>query len=325
MNNIPELAVIIVSWNTRELTLDALRTLYADLDAHGPRAEVWVVDNASSDGSATAIETAFPRAHLIRSQANLGFAGGNNLALRALGFTDSPLADPIEDVSQPSAVYLLNSDTRSMPGATRALFDALFTLPNAGVVGAQLAYEDGSFQHGAFRFPGLGQLWVDLLPVPGRLHESALNGRYPRQLYAQGVPFPVDHTLGATMMLRREVIRQTGLFDEGYFMYCEEIDWSIRIRKAGWEIYAVPAAHVTHLAGQSTRQVRPQSIVNLWRSRFRLYEKHYPPLKRFLARRIIRLGMRRQIHLADRALAEGTLSPEAHAALVAAYRTVQTL
>jgi N-acetylglucosaminyl-diphospho-decaprenol L-rhamnosyltransferase len=208
-----ELVVVIVSWNTRELTLDALRTLYDDLDAHGPESTAWVVDNASSDGTPDAVQTLFPQATLIASATNLGFAGGNNHALRLMGFGDpSGTGDPDR---LPQAVYLLNPDTRTEAGATRALFDALFSLPRAGVVGAQLAYGDGSFQHGAFRFPGLGQLIVDLFPVPGRLYESAFNGRYPRQKYARGDPFPVDHTLGATMMLRREAILQTGAYPPG--------------------------------------------------------------------------------------------------------------
>lgn len=319
----PELAVIIVSWNTRELTRDALRTLLADLDAHGPAADVWVVDNASTDGSPDAIRALFPQVRLIANDANLGFAGGNNGALRAMGFSDQPGAGNPD--RQPDAVYLLNSDTRTQPGATRALYDALCSLPRAGVVGAQLEYGDGSFQHGAFRFPGLRQMVVDLFPVPGRLHDSAFNGRYARAAYETGAPFPVDHTLGATMMLRREAIQQTGLFDEAYFMYCEEIDWSIRIRRAGWEIYTVPAARVTHLAGQSTGLVRPQSIVNLWRSRIRLFSSHYSPLKLWLARRLLRLGMRRQIRLADRAHEAGSLTRAERDALVDAYRTVQTL
>jgi N-acetylglucosaminyl-diphospho-decaprenol L-rhamnosyltransferase len=319
-----DLAVVIVSWNTRELTLDALRTLYDDLDASGPEsATVWVVDNASSDGTPDAVQKQFPQATLIASATNLGFAGGNNHALRLMGFGDpSGTGDPER---LPRAVYLLNPDTRTEAGATRTLFDALFSLPHAGVVGAQLAYGDGSFQHGAFRFPGLGQLVVDLFPVPGRLYESAFNGRYPRQRYERGNPFPVDHTLGATMMLRREAILQTGLFDEGYVMYCEEIDWSARVRQAGWKIYTVPAARVVHLAGQSTAQVRPQSVLNLWRSRMRLFETYYPPFRLWLARRIIRLGMRRQIALARRACAAGELSIQDRDALIDAYRTVQTL
>lgn len=307
-----DLTVIIVSWNTRALTLDALRTLYADLASGSPAAEVWVVDNASSDGTPEAVRAEFPQAQLIACDGNLGFAGANNLALRRLGFGDA--GDP---EARPRAVYLLNSDTRTHPGATRALFDALFSLPRAGVVGARLEYGDGSFQHSAFRFPGLVQLLVELFPLPARLYDRPLNGRYPRAKYEAGAPFPVDHTLGATMMLRREVIEQTGMFDERYFMYCEEIDWSIRIRRAGWEIYCVPGARVTHLGGQSTGQVRPQSLINLWRSRLMLFERHASPVKRTLARGIIRWGLRYQIRRARRTLPEGEA-----ARLIDAYRTI---
>jgi N-acetylglucosaminyl-diphospho-decaprenol L-rhamnosyltransferase len=318
------LVVIIVSWNTRALTLDALRTLYQDLDANGPEAAVWVVDNASFDDTADAVRQQYPQAVLIASDANLGFAGGNNLALRQIGFSDRP-GQPQDAANLPDAVYLLNSDTLTQPGATRSLYEALFSLPRAGVVGAQLAYADGSFQHSAFHFPGLRQLLVELFPLPGRFYESAFNGRYPRAAYQRNIPFPVDHTLGATMMIRREAIVQTGLFDEQYFMYCEEIDWSIRIRRAGWEIFAVTAAHVTHLAGQSTEQVRPQSVINLWRSRLRLYQKYYSPLKFQLARMIVRLGMRRQIALANRDFAAGKLSAADRGALIDAYQTVRCL
>jgi len=316
----PDLSVIVVSWNTRELTLDALGTLLADLEAHGPTAEVWLVDSASTDGTLEAVRARFPQVRLIASDRNLGFAAGNNAALRALGFPDAP-GSAAQAERLPRAVYLLNPDTRTHPGATRALFDALFSLPRAGVVGAQLEYADGSFQHGAFGFPGVRQVLVDLFPVPGRLHESAFNGRYPRARWAQGAPFPVDHTLGAAMMLRREAILEAGLLDEGYFMYCEEIDWSQRIRRAGWTIYAVPGARVTHLAGQSTRQVRPQSVTNLWRSRLRYSDRSAPPWKAWLIRRLVRLGMRRQIAQAR----ASALPPDERDALIAAYRTVQGL
>ncbi|MBN1201194.1 MAG: glycosyltransferase family 2 protein [Anaerolineae bacterium] len=319
----PELAVVIVSWNTRELTLGTLRTLYTDLDTSSPETQVWVIDNASSDGTPDAIRREFPQATLVTSDCNLGFAGGNNHAMRLMGFSNQPGESASAEL--PQAVYLLNSDTRTQPGATRALFDALLSLPRAGVVGARLSYGDGSFQHSAFRFPGLAQLIIDLFPVPGRLHDSAINGRYPRPAYLGNKPFPVDHTLGATMMIRREVIEQTGLFDEQYFMYCEEIDWSMRIRRAGWKIYCVPSAHVIHLAGQSTRQVRPQSVINLWQSRMRLFEKHYSPLKLRLARVIVRAGMRRQIAAAKKACAAGEISAEQRNTLIDAYRTVQHL
>ncbi len=278
------LAVVIVNWNTRDLTINALRSLYADLASSGLTADVYVVDNASTDGSAESIRALFPQVRLIVSAENRGFGGANNLALQQI--LNAP--DP------PPAIYLLNSDTLTQAGATRALYDALLADQRAGLVGANLSYEDGSFQHSAFAFPGLRQLWVEFFPTPGRLIEGAFNGRYPKALYEGGKPFPVDFVLGATMMLRREVIEQTGIFDEQFFMYCEEIDWAWRIHEAGWQVLCVPAAQVTHLAGKSTSQVRPRSLVNLWTSRLLLAKKHYPAWKRPFARALIALGMARK-------------------------------
>ncbi len=313
-----DLAVIVVTWNVRELVLDALRTVHDDLQTSGLRSQVWVVDNASSDGTVEAVCLAFPQVQAIRCDENLGFAAGNNVALRALGFQDEPSPNP----NGPRAVFLLNPDTLTQPGAIRALYDSLFSLPKAGLVGAQLSYGDGSFQHSAFRFPGLLQILIDLYPVPARLYESRFNGRYDRALYAGRDPFPVDHTLGATMLLRREAIEQTGLFDDQFFMYCEEIDWSMRIRNARWEIYTVPTARITHLEGKSTRQIRPASVVNLWTSRLRLYSKHYSRPKLSIARQLVRLGLRLQIGKASR---DSSLSVEQRDALIAAYRTVSGL
>ncbi len=309
-----DLAVVIVTWNVRAMALDALRSMYTDLDASGLDADVYVVDSASSDGTAEAVAKAFPQVKLTASHENLGFGGANNLAMRLMGFGDDR---PGQDL--PAAVYLLNPDTITQPGSIRALYDALMTNPKVGLVGAQLAYGDGSFQHGAFAFPGLRQLWAEFFPIPGRFIEGRFNGRYPRRLYEIGRPFPVDFTLGATMMLRREVIHQTGMFDQDFFMYCEEIDWAWRIRKAGWVTLCVPQARVTHLSGQSTSQIRSQSVINLWTSRLRLFRKHYPMWKAAIARWMVILGMRRkmrQVHQSPE------LTQEERESLLTAYRMV---
>ncbi len=284
----PALAVVLVTWNVRELVLDALETLFADLDSGGlPDSQVWLVDNASADGTAEAVAERYPQVRLIASERNLGFAAGNNLALRAMGF------GRVTSDCLPRAVYLLNPDTRTQPGATRTLYDALFAAANVGLVGARLSYGDGSFQHSAFMFPGLRQIWTEFFPTPGRLVVGPFNGRYPRTRYESGQPFTVDFPLGATMMLRREVIESTGMFDEGFALYCEEIDWAWRIRKAGWRTLCVPAARVTHLEGRSSAQARPESFTKLWRSRLRLYDKHHPRWRVWLARRLIVAGLRR--------------------------------
>ncbi len=285
-----DLAVVIVTWNNADIIANALRSLLDDLRDSDLRYEVWVVDSASDDQSADIVGHEFPAVHLIEKEANIGFAAANNLALRKLGFGSTALPS-----AMPSAVYLLNPDTITHPGATRGLYDALMSLSDVGVVGARLSFADGSFQHGAFRFPGLRQIWAELFPTPGRLIDGGFNGRYPRAWYAGAEAFAVDFTLGATMMLKREVIERTGMFDEDFFIYCEEIDWSWRIRKRGWRILCVPTAHVTHIGGGSTSQARPSSLIHLWKSRLLLYEKHYPNWKRWLARQLVILGMRRKM------------------------------
>lgn len=287
-----DLAVIIVTWNTRSLTLEALRSLFIDLDSSGLDAAVYVVDSASSDGTAEAIAQAFPQVKLMISPTNLGFAGSNNRALREIGFGT---ANP----DLPKAVYLLNSDTITQLGATKRLYETLMADPKIGLVGARLSYADGSFQPSAFSFPGLRQLWVEFFPTPGRFIEGSFNGRYPYAFYEKGKPFNVDCVLGATMMLRREVIEQTGMFDEQFFMYCEEIDWAWRIRDAGWLVQCVPSSRVVHLAGQSTSQIRAQSVINLWTSRLRLFAKHYPIWKLKIALWMIAIGIRLKLRQLD--------------------------
>jgi GT2 family glycosyltransferase len=312
------IAVVIVSWNVRELLADCLRSVQADAATSGLSAQIWVVDNASADDSAAMVQGDFPTVRLIASPTNLGFAGGNNAALRAIGFGEKSIAEAL----LPEMVLLLNPDTVVQPGALAALTDFLAQTPAAGIVGAQLAFGDGSFQHGAFGFPGLWQLVIELLPVPGRLIESRLNGRYPRQWYAQRQPFEIGHPLGAAMGVRREAIAQVGLLDEQYHMYVEEVDWSKRIVAAGWRAYCVPSARITHWGGQSTGQVRISSLLSLWASRYRFYRKHYGPLKVWLAGKIVQWGMVRKI---GQAVENPALTEAERAELTAAYRQVINL
>ena len=289
-----DLAVVIVTWNNQDIINNALRSLLDDLRTTALDYQVWVVDSASSDKTVDVIRTNFPDVTVIASDENLGFGRANNLAMREMGFErDKPTSD------LPRAVYLLNPDTVTHHGATQALYEALMSHDDVGGVGARLTFGDGSFQHSAFMFPGLGQLWAEFFPTPGRLIEGAFNGRYKLAQYQSDKPFSVDFTLGATTMFKREVLIQTGLFDEDFLIYCEEVDWAWRIHKAGWHILCVPQAHVTNLGGQSTSQVRAWSTLNLWKSRLHLYDKHYPLWKRWLARRLVMLGMRRKIAQLD--------------------------
>ncbi len=278
-----DLAIVIVSYNTCGLLRSCLRSL----DADGAPARVVVVDNASTDGSPEMVAAEFPPVEVLAAGRNLGFAAGNNLALRALGF-----GAPAAGAARPAYVLFLNPDTEIRAGAVARLREFLASTPRAGVVGPALVYPDGRFQHSAFRFPTLWQVWFDFFAWPGRLVESPLNGRYARALYAAGQPFPIDHPLGAAFMARAEVIDQVGMMDERFFMYAEEIDWCMRVRRAGWEIYCLPPVVVMHHAGGSTRAYRRQMDDALWRSRFRLFEKHYSPAFVAAARLLVRGGTR---------------------------------
>ncbi len=327
------LAVIIVSYNVRELLRACLKTTFASLSL-SPELDpvVWVVDNASADGSAEMVAAEFSQAQLVASPRNLGFAGGNNLALRRLGFDAGEAqrgqgAAGYEDAPrQAQFVLLLNPDAEPMGDAIGQMAGYLAAHPQVGGVGAQLQYPDGRFQHGTFRFPDLWQLWFDFFPPrPRRLLESRLNGRYSCARYAAGRPFPVDFALGAALMVRREAIQAAGLLDEGYFMYAEEVDWCWRIQRAGWPFYCVPAARVIHHGGASTRQFRAQSFLNLWQSRKRLYDRFYGPGRLRLAGAIVRLGMWAEARRARAAAVQGAISAEDLNARLAAARDVRAL
>jgi N-acetylglucosaminyl-diphospho-decaprenol L-rhamnosyltransferase len=317
-----DLAVVTVSYNTRDLLADCLESVLASLTPSGLAGEVWVVDHASADGSAAMVSQRFPQVRLIAHDQNLGFAGGNNLALQRMGLrTTGQLAREMKF----RHVLFLNPDTRVIGDALRTMVRFLDATPTAGVAGARLIHGDGSFQHSAFAFPNLAQILLDFYPLHHRLLDSGLNGRYPRELYDAGHPFQVDHPLGAAMMVRTETLAQVGGFDERYFMYCEEIDLCRRIKSIGWEIYCLPQAEIVHLVGQSTRQFRDRMFVALWRSRFLMFEKHEGATFRWAARRLVHLGLWSETRRAREACRHGEIDTAQLEARLAAYREVAAL
>lgn len=314
-----ELAIIIVSYNTRTLLGACLNSLQTDLERSGREEELWVVDNGSSDGSAAMVRERFPEVHLLALKENLGFAAANNLAFKAL------LQHTQYAIRNTQYLWLLNPDTTVQPGTLGTLRAFMEEYPDAGVAGAQLRYPDGSFQHSAFRFPTLAQIFLDFFPLHYRLIHSRLNGRYPHACYKCGQPFQIDHPLGATMMVRRKAIEEVGLLDERFFMYCEEIDWCWRMKEAGWRVYCVPRAVVIHHEAQSTRQFGDEMFVQLWRSRFRLFEKHYSPLFRWAARQLVHLGVGAEMGRARRAHLRGEISTDAYHRRMEAFQQVRRI
>ncbi len=227
-----DLSVIIVSYNTRDVTLECLRRLRDGLG--GIAAEVIVVDNASHDGSPEQIRDQFGDVQLIASQRNLGFGSANNIAMqRAKG----------------RYVLLLNSDAYVEQAAIGALKGYLEAHDNAGVVGPKLLNADGTLQRSCFRYPTPMRAWLENMGIARLCKPRSRLGDY-RQ-WAHDEAGPVDWAVGACLLVRHEVIERVGGFDERFFMYAEETDWQKRIRDAGWSIHFNPAARVMHLGGAS--------------------------------------------------------------------------
>ncbi len=327
------LAVVIVSYNVHDLLRSCLQSVFdsAGLSADWLGVDVTVVDNASHDGSAQMVANAFPNVNLIAMTENLGFTRANNFALRGLGFG----ADSEERAaSAPDLVLLLNPDTEVVDDALGKLVTFMRDNPTAGVCGPRLHYGDGALQHGGFAFPGLGQIALDLIPLTGlpglsrlvhRLLQSRMNGRYSRRQWLGVAPFPVDFVLGAALMARGESIRAVGLLDEGYFMYCEEMDWCLRMRETGRPTYAVPTAQIVHYEGRSSRQVRWRSFERLWASRFRFFRIHahrYPQGFHLLLRPLVRLGLGLNGMAARRQFSRGLLSGDRLGEQLDAYAKV---
>ena len=238
------------------------------------------MDNASGDQSVERIRTAIADegwadwVTLMPLDRNGGFAAGNNAALRTI----------LKNPSPPDYVLLLNPDTVPRPSAVLALVDFLDRNPRVGIAGSLLEDPDGTPQTSAFRFP----------TVRGEFEHGARFGPVSRLLAEYRVSMPIAHqahaadwVTGASMMIRREVIEQIGVLDEGYFLYYEEVDYCRRAARAGWRCSFVPESRVVHLISKSTGlddPLLPRRVPEYWfASRQRYYAKHHRTLDAWCA------------------------------------------
>jgi GT2 family glycosyltransferase len=251
-----DLSIIIVSWNTRQHLRRCLQSLGQALALHNHPVEILVIDNASGDGSPVMIEHEFGMVELIRNHQNFGFARANNQGLA---------------LARGRYLVLLNPDTEIRPTALSELLSFMESDPTAGAAGPKLLNPDGSLQISCYPAPTVGrELWR--MFHLDRLHPLAA---YPPSWWQSSRPLTVDMAQGACLMLRREALRRVGMLDERFFMYTEEVDLCLRLRKAGWGIHWVPSAEVTHYGGQSTGQSSEVMFLELYKSKILFFRKHY--------------------------------------------------
>lgn len=255
------LSIIIVSFNTRELLVRCL----SSIRQHPPAVpfEIMVVDNGSRDGSPEMVEAWFPEAQLIRNEENLGFGVANNRALR---------------VAQGDHILFLNSDTVLLDNTLGPLLSRLATQPRVGIVGPVSQSESHTPYPSICPFPDLMFLLLTHTGLRARFHANRWINPY-RGIWEQacrtGQPVAVDWLAGACMMVRRAVLDEIGLFDEGYFFYMEESDLCLRARRAGWVVELVPSSRVIHQGGGSSEKA-PKGLLTLASaiSELRFFQKH---------------------------------------------------
>ncbi|HUW24325.1 MAG TPA: glycosyltransferase family 2 protein [Patescibacteria group bacterium] len=261
-----KLSIIILSWNTRELLNQCLKSLEL-----GPEVEVIVVDNGSTDGSAQAVKKEFPGVKLIINKENLGFSKGNNEGIKR---------------AQGDYIMLLNSDTLIKKGAIEKLINFLDEHSEIGIVGPKLLNQDGSPQSNCGRFPNLLVALVMLFAE----HWGADN--FVRCSPAKSGL--ADWLMGAAFMARKEVFEKIGGLDEQLFMYMEEVEWFYRSRKAGFLTYFFKEAEIIHLGRGSAKHGKKDPIINIYRGLLYFYRKH----KNFPELFILRLMLKTKAFLA---------------------------
>lgn len=259
------LSIVVVSFNTK----DVLRECLARVDKYsqGIETEVLVVDNNSSDGSVEMISTEFPDFKLIANSENLGFAAGNNVALR---------------IAKGRYVLLLNSDAYLLDDTLEKTLKYMENNPECGILGVKLISEDGSMQPSARNLPD---------PLSKFLVMSGLSDRYPGSRFFGSPDYKwwnhqevkeVGWVPGAYFLIRKDVINEIGLLDERYFMYFEEIDYCLHAARSDWKVVFYPDARVIHLGGQSSARTKKRitisgkQLINFRvASEFRYYRKNY--------------------------------------------------
>lgn len=249
------LDVVIVSWNTRELLRACLRQLLAEDIVR----RVVVVDNGSHDGSATMVAAEFPEVMCIAERTNHGFAGGNNIGLRHI-LADRP------------APYIcsLNPDTLVQRGALQRLVTYLAGHPTVVGVGPMLRYGDGSWQSSRRRFPTLGMYLAESTPLAQWWPTNPWIGRYQMTDQPQDAITEADWLVGAALVVRSARVQEVGLFDAGFTLYSEELEWQRRLTAGqhGAMVY-LPTAVIEHYEGQSSSQIPMQRLIWFVQSRLR--------------------------------------------------------
>jgi N-acetylglucosaminyl-diphospho-decaprenol L-rhamnosyltransferase len=258
--HIPKLSIVILNHNAGSMLCDCLDSLFAD-DLPQPF-EVIIPDNASTDGSLELARRKWgQRIRILHNGGNRGFSWGNNKGVA---------------VSLGDYVCLLNPDTIVHAGAFRRLVRFMDDHPAAGCVGPKVLNRDGTFQLSAKRsIPSPFDAMSRALHLSRLFPKSRRFARYNVTYLDPDTTQRVDASTGCCMVIRRTALEQVGLFDEGYFIYCEDVDWFLRAKAEGWEVWYVGDAVIEHHHAYSAQFRKRKAVEDFHYSMIRFYRKHY--------------------------------------------------
>lgn len=254
-----DVSVVIVNYKVRDLLRDCLRSLEHNLETL--RGEVWVVDNASGDGSVEMVRAEFPWVRLIANAQNRGYGAANNQAIRQ---------------AEGRYILVLNPDTKLPPGAIVETIAEMEAHPDIGALGPKLILADGSLDKACRRsFPSPEVAFYRLFGLARLFPNHPRFARYNLLNVDEDTAIDVDSVVGAFMLVRCEVVERVGMFDEAFRLYGEDLDWAYRIKQAGWRVRYHPRVVVLHYKRQSTRQRPTYSIRAFYEAMHIFYDKHY--------------------------------------------------
>ncbi len=260
-----DLSIIIVNWNTCEITCACLESIFSQETVL--RYEVIVVDNGSRDDSVKQINERFPRVKMIANDQNMGFAAANNQAI---------------DIANGSYVLLLNSDTIVLEKCLDKAVQLLEANPSIGCIGAKAFNKDMTIQVNCFRFPSLLDEVLTLFCMNKFFPNSNFFNRMRYGNLSEDLPREVEVVAGCFMLVRRIAIEKVGQMDATFFMYAEEMDWCRRFRMAGWKVLYAPEVRIIHFGGQSSQHMKSKMILQLRAGILQFVNKHYLPIIYYL-------------------------------------------
>lgn len=274
----PDVTISIVSYNTCDDLRNCLASLQARRDEGEVTVEVVVADNQSVDGSVDMVRAEFPWVRVVETRGNLGYGRANNAGLAE---------------ARGRYYFVLNADTEVQPGALKVMRDFMDESPKAGCVGAQLILRDGSTQTSCARDPGLLAVFWEQTYLDKLLPNNTITGNYLMTDWDYKDRREVEQVCGACLFVRREAWKQIDGFDPAYFMYFEDTDFCIRLRRAGWSIYFIPEARIHHLLGSASAknwQTRARMISAYNKSRYYYFNRYEGRAKGLAIKATVLLG-----------------------------------